>query len=184
MSFDADPESAWLQRTAGGDRIAFEQLYRAYHRRIFGYVFRMVGRADRADELASDVLLEVWKSAGRFKGESRVSTWIFGIARYKALSSLRRLTPEGVQVEEAGDIPDEAERQDEMLIKATMREAVQKAFAALSDRHREVMELTFYQGFSYPEIAEILGCPVNTVKTRMFHARKQLKELLSVVRAQ
>jgi RNA polymerase sigma-70 factor (ECF subfamily) len=174
----SDDESEWLRQTASGDRTAFERIYRAYHRRVFGYLLRMIGSADRADELASDVLLEVWKSAGKFRGASRVSTWIFGIARFKALSSLRRATPETIDVEEAGDLQDAAELQDDMLIKETLRTRIREALTKLSAQHREVIELTFYQGFSYPEIAEILGCPVNTVKTRTFYARKQLQELL------
>jgi RNA polymerase sigma-70 factor (ECF subfamily) len=181
MSPEPDREREWLRRIAGGDRAAFEALYRAYHRRVFGYLFRMVGSADRADELASDVLLEVWTSAGRFKGESRPSTWIFGIARFKALSSLRRNEPATVEVEEIENIEDAGESQDAMLITASMQQAVRSALATLSPPHREVMELTFYDGFSYPEIAEILKCPVNTVKTRMFHARKQLRERLGAL---
>jgi RNA polymerase sigma-70 factor (ECF subfamily) len=181
MSPDPDRDREWLRRIAGGDRQAFEQLYQAYHRRVFGYLFRMVGSADRADELASDVLLEVWKSAGKFKGESRPSTWIFGIARFKALSSLRRSEPPTVEVEDVHDLQDTAEAQDALLITAGMQQAVRSALAALSPQHREVMELTFYDGFSYPEIAEILKCPVNTVKTRMFHARKQLRERLGAL---
>jgi len=141
----------------------------------------MVGSGDRADELTSDVLLEVWKSAGRFKGESRPSTWIFGIARHKALSSVRRSEPATVEVEEIQNVPDAGEAQDAMLITADMKHAVRSALAALSPQHREVMELTFYEGFSYPEIAEIVKCPVNTVKTRMFHARKQLRERLEAL---
>jgi len=178
MSSDAHLESEWLRQIAGGDRTAFERLYKAYHRRVFGYLWRMIGDADKADELASDVLLEVWKSAGKFRGASRVSTWIFGIARFKALSSLRGAAPETIDIEQAGDLPDGADLQDDMLDKETLRTRIKGALAELSDQHREVVELTFYQGFSYPEIAEILGCPVNTVKTRMFYARKQLQERL------
>jgi RNA polymerase sigma-70 factor (ECF subfamily) len=181
MSPDPDREREWLRRIGGGDRSAFEELYHAYHRRVFGYLFRMVGSGDRADELTSDVLLEVWKSAGRFKGESRPSTWIFGIARHKALSALRRSEPATVEVEEVHDLRDSGEAQDAMMITAGMQQAVRSALATLSAPHREVMELTFYDGFSYPEIAEILKCPVNTVKTRMFHARKQLRERLGAL---
>jgi RNA polymerase sigma-70 factor (ECF subfamily) len=175
---NADQERQWIRSIAGGDRSAFERLFHAYQRRLFGYIFRMVGKTDAAEELASDVMLEVWKGAGGFKGESKVSTWIFGIARFRAISHLRRSNPAVVDIEHAGPLADSHERQDEVLVKESTREEVRTALKKLSRQHQEVIELTFYQGFSYPEIAEILDCPVNTVKTRMFYARKELRQLL------
>ena len=147
---------------------------------MFGYLFRLVDSADSAEELTTDVMLEVWKSAKRFRGESRVSTWVIGIARYKALSSLRKTGLEWADVEEASALPDRAALQDEKLVQSSMRETILAALRKLSQKHREVMELTYYHDFTCEEIAEILDCPRNTVKTRMFHARKQLKELLEV----
>jgi RNA polymerase sigma-70 factor (ECF subfamily) len=179
MTSAADSEEQSLRQVARGDRSAFERLYRTYHRRLYGYLFRMVGKSDTAEELTSDVMFEVWKGASRFKGASRVSTWIFGIARHKALSAMRRNTPLTVEVEDALKIPDSAELQDDMLSTKDTRDAVLKALARLTEQHREVMDLTFYQGFSCNEIADILQCPVNTVKTRMFYARKQLREILT-----
>lgn len=178
MSANLDADREWLGQTARGDRDAFERLYRAYQRRIFGYLFRMVGGAEPAEELTSDVMLEVWKSAASFKGESQVSTWIFGIARFKALSFLRRPRSESVDVAQAVDIPDPHELPDATLVRHSMRTGIKEALSRLSEEHREVVELTFFEGFSYPEIARLLECPVNTVKTRMFYARKQLRELL------
>jgi RNA polymerase sigma-70 factor (ECF subfamily) len=179
MRSDAALEEEWLRQTALGDRMAFERLFRLYHRRIYGYLFRMAGNADTAEELTNDVMLEVWKSAREFRGASRVSTWIFGIARFKALSALRRIRPATVDVEEASDLADPAELQDEMLVNEDIRAVINRALAKLSEQHREVLDLAFFQGFSCPEIAEILKCPVNTVKTRMFYARKQLRVLLA-----
>ncbi len=174
----SDPEIEWVRRIANGDRSAFETLYHAYQRRLFGFIFRMVDKQDAAEELTNDVMLEVWKGAAAFRGDSRVSTWIFGIARFRAISSLRRANPKTVDYEETAPLPDPHELQDEVMVKESTREEVRKALHKLSKPHREVMELTFYQGFSYPEIADILHCPVNTVKTRMFYARKELRELL------
>ena len=174
----ADWESEWIRKIASGDRTAFERLYHAYQKRLFGYLFRMVGKAGSAEELTNDVMLEVWKGAAGFKGESKVSTWIFGIARFRAISSMRRANPGFVDMEEAGPLRDSHELQDEVLVKESTREEVRGALKKLTPQHREVIELTFYQGFSYPEIAAILECPVNTVKTRMFYARKELRELL------
>jgi RNA polymerase sigma-70 factor (ECF subfamily) len=176
---DPDPEIDWVRRIASGDRSAFEKLYHAYQRRLFGYIFRMVSKTDTAEELTNDVMLEIWKGAAAYRGESKVSTWIFGIARFRAISSLRRTNPKTVEYEHAGPLPDSRELQDEVLVKESARDEVRKALTKLTKPHREVMELTFYQGFSYPEIAEIVNCPVNTVKTRMFYARKELRELLA-----
>jgi RNA polymerase sigma-70 factor (ECF subfamily) len=179
MGADQELQREWLRQTARGDRTAFEQLYRAYHKRIFGYLFRTLSNAEAAEELASDVMLEMWKSAGTFRGESQVSTWLFGIARFKALSHLRRPRADSVDADEADEIADAKDLQDEALVKDSMKTGIKNALARLSPDHREVMELTFFQDLSYPEIAKVLNCPVNTVKTRMFHARKKLRELLS-----
>jgi RNA polymerase sigma-70 factor (ECF subfamily) len=178
MGVNQDEHRQWLRETAKGDRSAFERLYRAYQRRIFGYLYRMVGSVEHAEELTTDVMVEVWRGAARFKGESQVSTWMFGIARFKALSFLRRVQSESVGVEEANEVPDPNELPDEMLVKQGMAVRIKDALGRLSQEHREVMELTFFEGFSYPEIAKLLDCPVNTVKTRMFYARKQLRALL------
>jgi RNA polymerase sigma-70 factor (ECF subfamily) len=171
-------EAAWIQKIAKGDRTAFERLFQAYERRLCGYLFRLAGQADMAEELASDVMLEVWKGAGAFRGQSKVSTWIFGIARFRAISAMRRTNPEMVDFDHAGPLSDGRELQDELLLKESTREEVRRAMEKITPHHREVIELTFYQGFSYPEIATILDCPLNTVKTRMFYARKELREML------
>jgi len=174
-----DSELEWIWKIAQGDRSAFEQLYHAYQKRLFGYLYRLVGKSDVAEELMNDVMVGVWKGAGRFKGNSKVSTWIFGIAHFRAISSLRRTHPDEVEIEDAGPIADTHELQENALIRESTREEVRRALAKLNRQHRAVIELTFYQEFSYPEIATILGCPVNTVKTRMFYARKELRDLLA-----
>ena len=179
MGSNQNSEEDWLGRIAVGDRSAFEQLYQKYHRRVFGYLFRMVDRADAAEELTTDVMLEIWKSAKRFRGDSQVSTWIFGIARYKALSWRRKADSRWTDIDEASDVPASVESQDEVLIRGDLRARIRAKLGQLSRKHQEVMELTYYQGFSCEEIAKILGCPRNTVKTRMFHARKQLRALLA-----
>jgi RNA polymerase sigma-70 factor (ECF subfamily) len=176
---DPERDRRMLAAVARGDRAAFEALYAAYQPRIYGYLFRMLGRADVADELASDVMVEVWKQAGRFKGESKVSTWMFGIARFKALTAIRQRRTDTVPVEDAGPLVDPAESPDRAVERHRLRAGILRAMSGLSHDHREVVELTFFQGLSYPEIADLIGCPVNTVKTRMFHARRQLGAHLS-----
>jgi RNA polymerase sigma-70 factor (ECF subfamily) len=176
---DVDREHRWVRQIASGDRAAFEELYRAYQKRVFGYLFRLLNRVDLAEEVTTDVMVEAWRSAATFRGDSKVSTWLFGIARFKGLTAARRSRADTVNVEAAGALADPRELPEQVLIKAGTADAVRQALARLSDDHREVMELTFFQGFSYPEIAAIVDCPVNTVKTRMFHARKQLRQLLA-----
>jgi RNA polymerase sigma-70 factor (ECF subfamily) len=179
MGADDDLHKLWIQQTAGGDRSAFEQLFRAYEKRIFGFLFRMLSNIETAEELTSDVMVEVWKSAPRFRGESRVSTWMFGIARFKALSALRRHESEAVALEDVSEPSDPHETADMGLLRQSTSDQIQRALRTLSPDHRAVIELTFYEEFSYPEIAAILRCPINTVKTRMFHARKRLRDVLS-----
>src|SRR5215813_5104031 len=146
-----NPDRQLLRQIAEGSREAFEQLYRAWQTRLFRYLLRMVGDSGTAEELTNDTMIAAWKAAASFKGQSKVSTWLFAIARNKALNSLRR-----------------------DRLQSVMKDALKQ----LSADHREVMELTFYQELSYQEIAEIMQCPVNTVKTRMFYAKKKLQEAL------
>ena len=178
-----DDELALLRRVAAKDRKAFEALYHLYYRRLFGYLLKITRRAEVVEEVLNDVMLAIWKGAGSFDGRSRPSTWIFGIAYHKALKALAR-QPAGIG--SGGDGGDEAERpepvdHDEPESLAARRElagVLGRAIGALSPEQRAVVELTYYYGMAYQEIAEIVGCPVNTVKTRMFHARRRLRELL------
>jgi len=179
-------EHALLRRVAAGDRKAFESLYQTYYRRLFAYLLKVTRRAELVEELVNDVMFAVWTGAGRFDGRSRVSTWIFGIAYHKALKALARNAsplagPARQPVDEDGREPELAAAGDEPESLITRRELAStlgKALGNLSPEQRAVVELTYYYELSYQEISEIVGCPVNTVKTRMFHARRRLRELL------
>jgi RNA polymerase sigma-70 factor (ECF subfamily) len=173
-----DQETVWIRKIASGDRAAFEALFHAYKRRLLGYLYRMTGDATRAEELVSDVLVEVWKSAGRFQERSSVSTWIFGIAHHKAVDELRRRAGKGTAVEVPEDLADAAETPERTAILGDRNARLRAVLQQLTPEHREVLELAFFQGRLVEEIAGILSCPVNTVKTRMFYARKKLRELL------
>lgn len=173
-----NPELQLILRIAEGSREAFEQLYRAWQTRLFRYLLRMVGDSGRAEELANDTMIAAWKAAASFKGQSKVSTWLFAIARNKALNSLRQHQPETVEVEEAIGVAAASGGQELAVSRDRLQVAMKDALRELSADHREVMELTFYQELSYGEIAEIMQCPVNTVKTRMFYAKKKLQEIL------
>jgi RNA polymerase sigma-70 factor (ECF subfamily) len=137
----------------------------------------MIGDVSRAEEVTNDVMIEVWKSAGRFEARSRPSTWIIGITRHLCLNAMRGKRYDMVDIDDtpvaSNDTPEAARSQEDD------QRLLRQAVAKLSPEHREVVELTFYQGLSYKEIAEIAGCPENTVKTRMFHAKKQLKARLT-----
>ena len=174
----AEPESLWIQQIAQGDRDAFEKLYKAYAPGLFRYLFSMVGDAGAAEELTNDVMVAAWKGAASFRGESRASTWLFGIAHHKALNELRRKQPVTVDVEKAIEVAAAGEGPEEVVQRRSVEQSVRGALQQLSPEHRAVVELTFYQGLSYEEIAGIMQCPVNTVKTRMFYARKKLQEVL------
>jgi RNA polymerase sigma factor (sigma-70 family) len=170
-----------LRRVSERDREAFESLYHRYYRRLFGFVHRLSRRPEVVEEVVNDVLLTVWHDAARFDGRSRVSSWIFGIAYHKALKAVGRESRDRsrhIAVEAAAD---ERDRGPGPESRAATREAARVlalALAELSREQRTVVELTYYEGLSYPEISELVGCPVNTVKTRMFHARRRLRDLL------
>ncbi len=170
-------ELALLRRVAAKDRKAFEALYHLYYRRLFGYLLKLTRRADLIEEVLNDVMLAVWNGASGFDGRSRASTWIFGIAYHKALKALAR-RPE--EPDEPADRPEpvDAEEPESLAARRELAGVLGRALGALPPDQRAVVELTYYYGLPYQEIAEIVGCPVNTVKTRMFHARRRLKEML------
>jgi RNA polymerase sigma-70 factor (ECF subfamily) len=168
-------EASWLERVAAGDSGAFEDLCRSYERRIFVYAYRMLNSREAAEEVTNDVLMAVWRGAKRFKGGSKVSTWIFGIARNKALTQFNRQKVD-YDSETLDFVGGAAARQEKHLVE---KDLVKQALDELSSEHREVVELTFFIGLSYKEIAEIMECPVNTVKTRMFYAKQRLRDFIA-----
>lgn len=172
-------EETLLSRIVERDADAFESLYRAYYPRLFGYLFRILRRTDTVEEVINDVMMVVWRQAERFRGDSRISTWIFGIAYRQAMKSIRRNRSQPILLEpEDRLLPIESKDAEDDLIEQELRLTLNVALERLSPKHRAVVELTYYYGYSYPEIAAIIGCPENTVKTRMFHARRKLQSLL------
>jgi len=171
-------EVVLLRQIADRDWRAFELFYRSYYRRLIRFLDRLLPRPDLAEEVLNDTMLVVFRKADRFTNTSRVSTWIFGIAYRKALKALKKagFPFEALSAEDAAS----AEANPEFV--AIERESslvIRSMIATLSVEHRAVVELTYYHGCSYKEIADIVGCPVDTVKTRMFHARRKLKALLA-----
>jgi RNA polymerase sigma factor (sigma-70 family) len=165
-------ELALLERIRKGDRGAFAELYRHFHPRLYGYLRRLLANPAAVEEVVDDVMLVVWTDARKFRGTAPVSSWIFGIAYRKALTAMRS------EHRFHGPLDHNADPDTVAAASAPGDEWIRAALAHLSADHRQVVLLTYYGGFSYREIAAIAGCPVNTVKTRMFHARRRLKVLL------
>jgi RNA polymerase sigma-70 factor (ECF subfamily) len=167
-----DDELALLQRVAKKDREAITELYRIYHARLFKFVYRLTNSYTAADELVNDIMLVVWSNAANFRGESRVSTWIFGIAYRQAM---RRMSRRKIRLWPRKD-PDELESVGNPDLET--EDWIRRGLDLLPAAQQLTMILVFYLGLSYTETARLTDCPVNTVKTRMFHARRKLRELL------
>jgi RNA polymerase sigma-70 factor (ECF subfamily) len=173
----AEGEACLIGRIAAGDRRAFEALYRAYFPRLTRFLQRMTRSSTLIEEVVNDTLLVVWRKAASFDGSSKVSTWIFAIAYRRACKALQALDE---PVEAGGDEREcvDGDRPEWRLDQQRLALAVDAALAALPLAQRVAFQLTFYHDMAYTEIAEIMECPTNTIKTRLFHARKRLAALL------
>jgi len=169
-------ERELLRRISAGDRDAFRDLYLRYHRRLARFLTRFLHRYEDAEEVINDTLWIVWQRAGEFRNASRVSTWIMGIAYRRALNMLRRATTHdrAMRLEIAEGEPTASDSAQEL----EERQLLDAGLAQLPLEQRLVLEFTYYLDHSCEEIAEIMDCPVNTVKTRMFNARRKLRVIL------
>jgi RNA polymerase sigma-70 factor, ECF subfamily len=167
-----------IGRIAGGDRLAMQVLFARHHVRVYRFVLRLVRNEATAEDLISEVFLDVWRQAQKFEGRSAVSTWILSMARFKALSSLRRRTEDELDDETAGAIEDPEDDPETALAKKDKGAALRQCLEKLSAEHREIVDLVYYHEKSVAEVSSIVGIPEATVKTRMFYARKKLSELL------
>jgi RNA polymerase sigma-70 factor (ECF subfamily) len=174
----ATSDEVLIGRIANGDRLAMQVLFARHHVRVYRFVVRLVRNETTAEDLISDVFLDVWRQAGRFEGRSAVTTWLLSIARFKALSALRRRPDEELDEETAGAIEDPSDDPEVALEKKDKSAIIRKCLMGLSAEHREIIDLVYYHEKSVEEVAQIVGIPENTVKTRMFYARKKLAELL------
>jgi RNA polymerase sigma-70 factor, ECF subfamily len=171
-------DAALIAKVATGNRLAMQVLFARHHARVYRFIFRLLGSEAAAEDLTSEVFLGVWRHAHRFEARSSVTTWLLAIARYKALAELRR-RPELACDEAAAQTSDPADDPEATFAIKHRGEIVRDCLGRLSRRHREVIDLVYYHGKSVQEAAAILGIPGNTVKTRMFHARKNLSEVLA-----
>lgn len=173
-----DEEAQLIARVRARDLRAFERLYRDYHPRLTRFLINLIHRPNLVEEVLNDTMLVVWSRPDRYNGASKLSTWIFAIAYRKALKALQRqdepLEDKHPEIRASADPGPE-----EKVGGRQVQEVLLKAMRQLSPDHRAVVDLTYFHEIGYREIAEIMECPVDTVKTRMFHARRHLKRMLA-----
>lgn len=172
------PDEVLLQNIAAGQKTAMHVLYARHNLRAYRFVLRIVGDVSTAEDIVSQVFLDVWRTAGQFEGRSQVSTWILAIARFKALTALRNRQHEDLDQDEVQAIADTAAGPQAHLEQNETAALLRQAIGKLSAAHREIIDLVYYHEKSVEEVSLIVGVPANTVKTRMFYARKHLAELL------
>jgi RNA polymerase sigma-70 factor, ECF subfamily len=174
----ATSDETLLRGIADGNRNAMHTLYSRHNVRVYRFILRIVRDGTMAEDLVSQVFLDVWRTARQFEGRSQVSTWLLSIARFKALTSLRQRRFEDIDQDDVREIADDSDTPEVSLERATTSEILRACVAKLSPAHREIINLVYYHEKSVEEVGEIIGIPQSTVKTRMFYARKQLAELL------
>jgi len=173
----APADELLIGRIARGDRLAMQVLFARHHVRVYRYVLRLLRDEMAAEDVISEVFLDVWHQAGKFEGRSAVSTWLIAIARFKALSVLRKRREGNLDEEMAEAIEEPSDGPDVAFEKLDKGAKLRRCLAALSPEHREVIDLVYYHEKSVEDVAKIVGIPENTVKTRMFYARKKLGQL-------
>ena len=175
---DAASDATLVNRIAAGDKLAMQSLFARHRTPVYRWLLRFVGNETIAEDLLSEVFLDVWRQADRFEGRSSVSTWLMSIARFKALSVRRRRTEAELDEKIETTVADTANDLEAALQKKNRGELLRQALTRLSLEHREIIDLIYYHEKSIDECAQILGIPAATVKTRMFYARKKLAELV------
>jgi len=178
-SVQQTPDEALVDLIADGDKHALQMLYARHNVRVYRFLLRFMNDEQAAEDLVSEVFLDVWRQAERFERRSQVSTWLMGMARNKALSVLRRRTTEELDEEVAEFIEDPSDNPEITLQKNETSAILRSCLNELSPAHREIVDLVYYHEKSIDEVAEIIGVPQNTVKTRMFYARRRIAELMA-----
>lgn len=170
-----DDDHLQMERIKSGDKNAVGVLYTRHHKRVFHFVMRFVNQSDLAEDVTNDVFIEIWQKANNYEGRSKVSSWILGIARYKALSEVRKKSHSAKTSDDVLEtFADDADTPELTAQKVDKAAALKRCIAKLSADHRTILDLVYYHEKSIAEIASILDIPQNTVKTRTFHARKLL----------
>jgi RNA polymerase sigma-70 factor (ECF subfamily) len=170
-------DEALIERIANRDQLAMRTLFARYRVALYRWLLRLVSDTATAEDLLSEVFLDVWRHAAVFEGRSSVSTWLLAIARNKAISARRRRPEVELNDELTSTLADPADDPELMLEKKDREEVLRRSAAQLSQGHAEIIDLVYYHGKSVNEVAEVMGLNAATVKTRMFYARKKLAEL-------
>ena len=178
IAAQATSDDMLLESIADGNRTAMHILYCRHNVRVYRFILRIVRDATTAEDLVSQVFLDVWRTAGQFQGRSQVSTWLLSIARFKALTAMRQRRFEDIDQEDVRQIPDDCETPETSLDRSDTSAILRACVQKLSPAHREIITLVYYHEKSVEEVGQIIGIPQSTVKTRMFYARKQLADLL------
>ena len=178
IAAQATSDEMLLESIAAGEKAAMHVLYARHNVRVYRFILRIVGDTSVAEDLVSQVFLDVWRTAGQFEGRSQVSTWMLAIARFKALTALRNRRHEDIEQEEVLQIADSGDTPETAMDRSQTASTLRDAIGQLSPAHREIIDLVYYHEKSVEEVGQIIGIPQATVKTRMFYARKHLAELL------
>ena len=176
---EASSDDILIGRIAGGDQLAMRTLFARHRVPVYRWLLRIVRDETLAEDLLSDVFLDVWRQAAQFEARSSVSTWLLAIARYKALSAMRRRIDAVLDDEIVAKVADPADDPEAMLQNKDRDNVLRRSLARLSPEQGEVIDLVYYHGKSVAEVADIVGIPEATVKTRMFYARRKLAELVA-----
>jgi len=171
-------DESLIQQLAAGEYCAMQLLFARYSVRVFRFVLGIVRDQSLADDLVSDIFLDLWRRRYRFDGRSTASTWLLAVARHKAISALRRRRMHA-GLEDATDVEDPSSSAQTAAEVKDRNKVLASCIAKLSANHREIVDLVYYHEKPIEEVARILGIPLNTVKTRMHYARKQLATLLA-----
>ena len=168
-----------LESIAAGDKLAMQVLFQRHNVRIYRFVLRLIGNASVAEEIVSEVFLNVWRQAGTFEAKCQVTTWLLTIARHKAISVLRRRPEAQLDDGMAAMVADPSDDAETVLDREDRGKVIRKCLTRLSPLHREIIDLVYYHEKSVDEVAQIVGAPKSTVKTRMFYARGHMAKLLA-----
>ncbi|HZR60053.1 MAG TPA: sigma-70 family RNA polymerase sigma factor [Xanthobacteraceae bacterium] len=172
-------DEALVASIAAGDKSAMQTLFSRHSARVFRFLLRIVDNAATAEDLVSETFIEIWRQAGRFEGRSKASTWLLGVARHKALSSLRQRRFDQLDEGTVALVPDPSDTPEVEVQRKSSAAVLRECLQQLPPAQRELLDLIYYHEQSIADVAQLLGVPENTVKTRAFYARKRLAELMA-----
>jgi RNA polymerase sigma-70 factor, ECF subfamily len=180
FSVQSATDEMLIERIAKGDQLAMRALFARHQTRVYRFVLRLLKNEAAAEDVVSEIFLDVWRQAGQYEGRAAVSTWLLSIARFKALTAMRRRTNLELDDDMMMKVADPADDPERTLQHKDDAAVLRRSVAQLSPTQAEVIDLVYYHGKTVGEAAEVLEIPEATVKTRMFYARKKLRELVEV----